>query len=479
MHVASIFCSFFAHFSQITSTAKNAHIVSSMAEVRTPVAPGVPNPSASSPEIPPANETALETALDTTNQNPPNDSKTLATTTTTSDATVTYFINAQGKRVKKIIRKKRRPARPQVDPATFKSNEPPPQTGTIFNIWYNKWSGGDREDAYLSKHAAPSRCSVAQDTGFTRADDTPGSYICLFFARGVCPKGRDCEYLHRLPNTFDIYSGNVDCFGREKHSEYRDDMGGVGSFSKQNRTLYVGRIHPTDDIEEIVSRHFAEWGKIERIRVLPSRGVAFVTYINESLAQFAKESMAHQSLDNTEILNVRWATTDPNPASQKREARYVEDQAAEAIRKALPPDIAKELGGDPEAKRRRVDEENFGLEGYVATDDVWFKSQKSKMALESAGQKAALGAPQERKLLGNGTDGTGAEEDAGCTTPDTRNQNQTGGLLGTSTLSALNGYGKRPSADANPTSSKVALEGTKAGKMSSGLLAGYASDDDE
>lgn len=36
--------------------------------------------------------------------------------------------------VKKIIRRKRRPARPQVDPDFF-TNEPPPQTGTTFNIW--------------------------------------------------------------------------------------------------------------------------------------------------------------------------------------------------------------------------------------------------------------------------------------------------------------------------------------------------------
>lgn len=27
---------------------------------------------------------------------------------------------------------------------------------------------------------------------------------------------------------------------------------------------------------EVVSRHFAEWGEIDRIRVLTSRGVAFV-----------------------------------------------------------------------------------------------------------------------------------------------------------------------------------------------------------
>ena len=147
--------------------------------------------------------------------------------------------NAEGKKVKKIIRKKRRPARPQVDPSTVK-DEPPPQTGTIFNIWYNKWSGGDREDSYLSKHHAESRCNISKDTGYTKADSQPGSFVCLFFARGLCPKGQDCEYLHRLPSTFDLYSGNVDCFGRDKHSDYRDDMGGVGSFSRQNRTLYVG-----------------------------------------------------------------------------------------------------------------------------------------------------------------------------------------------------------------------------------------------
>ena len=35
----------------------------------------------------------------------------------------------------------------------------------------------------------------------------------------------------------------------------------------QNRTLYVGRIHVTDDIEEVVSRHFAEWGQID-VRLL-------------------------------------------------------------------------------------------------------------------------------------------------------------------------------------------------------------------
>ena len=35
-------------------------------------------------------------------------------------------------------KKRRRPARPQVDKATFKPGEIPQQTGTVWNIWYNK-----------------------------------------------------------------------------------------------------------------------------------------------------------------------------------------------------------------------------------------------------------------------------------------------------------------------------------------------------
>jgi hypothetical protein len=38
---------------------------------------------------------------------------------------------------------------------------------------------------------------------------------------------------------------------------------------RQNRTIYVGRIHVSDDIEEVVARHFAEWGQVERSMYSP------------------------------------------------------------------------------------------------------------------------------------------------------------------------------------------------------------------
>lgn len=370
-----------------------------------------------------------------------------------TDTTVSAPVPEGERKVKKIIRRKRRPARPQVDPSEVKS-EAPPQTGIVFNIWYNKWSGGDREDKYLSQTHAKGRCVIATDAGYTTADKVTGSYFCLFFARGLCPKGQDCEYLHRLPGIHDHFNPNIDAFGRDKHSEYRDDMGGVGSFLRQNRTLYIGRIFVTDDIEEVVARHFQEWGEIERVRVLTARGVAFVTYMNEANAQFAKEAMAHQSLDHEEILNVRWATQDPNPLSQKREARRVEEQAAEAIRRALPAEFIAELEGrDSSSVKRQRTEAEYGLEGYDAPDDVWYGRAR---AIEQSEKQTQLEAPEEKKLL----EAAPAQETAPTA------EQRAPGLIGGNTAAAF----KRFAASNTAQPAQVIKP--------SGPLVGYGSDDD-
>jgi len=371
----------------------------------------------------------------------------------------------------KLIRRKRRPARPQVDPSTIKS-EPPPQTGTIFNIWYNKWSGGDREDAYLSKTAAPSRCNVRNDSGWTAADKTPGSFFCLFFARGLCPKGHECQYLHRLPTIFDVFNPNVDCFGRDKHSDYRDDMGGVGSFMRQNRTLYVGRIHVTDDIEEVVARHFQEWGEIERTRVLTGRGVAFITYVNEANSQFAKEAMAHQALDNNEILNVRWATVDPNPLSAKREAARIEEQAAEAVRRALGDRAVREIEGREtrEEKDQRKIESAYGLEGYEAPEAIWYNQQRDReLEGQRLGERGLLNAPPGHDEAGDADPAAASNQPNGPTGAGDDDQN---GILSGSTLAALKGL-TAAGGTRTPTQPQPAKP-----PASGGLLVGYGSDDD-
>ncbi|KIJ51530.1 hypothetical protein M422DRAFT_26938 [Sphaerobolus stellatus SS14] len=231
-----------------------------------------------------------------------------------------------------------KPARKQVKAGQVEKKEAV-QTGKEYNIWYNKWTGGDREDSYSNKVKSQTRCNIRKDSGTTRADTTGMKYICLFFARGCCPYGYECEYRHTLPDAnAPLPDASKDCFARDKFADYRDNMGGVGTSTRHNRTLYVGRIKETGDgkeTEEVVVRHFKEWGPIERVRVLQYRSVAFVTYESELSAQFAKEAMSCQSMDNDEILNVRWATEDPNPTTKVMEKRRLEEWGQEAIAKKL------------------------------------------------------------------------------------------------------------------------------------------------
>jgi hypothetical protein len=49
--------------------------------------------------------------------------------------------------------------------------------------------------------------------------------------------------------------------------------------------------------------------------------------------------MACQSLDNDEILNVRWATEDPNPVQKVAEKRRLEEMGQEAIQARMDPRI--------------------------------------------------------------------------------------------------------------------------------------------
>jgi len=91
-----------------------------------------------------------------------------------------------------------------------------------------------------------------------------------------------------------------------------------------------------------------------------------VTYVSELNAQFAKEAMACQSLDNDEILNVRWATEDPNPVSKVSEKRRLEEMGQEAIKARMDPRIvdamravrALEEGHELDADEQMLDPED-------------------------------------------------------------------------------------------------------------------------
>lgn len=305
-----------------------------------------------------------------------------------------------------------RPARRQISPAELDAIRTAAErvmyTGEIYNIWYNKMSCGGIGEVPEGKTKSRTRCNIARDSGYTRADMryarlAPGqradpAFCCLFFARGCCPRGAECSFLHRLPRVHEIEEQGVDVFGREKHGSFRDDMGGVGSMLRVNRTLYVGRIHEDDalrysgkrpaetaeeqrnsPLDRALRRHFGEWGELDRVRILPGRGIAFVTYKYEANAQFAKEAMMHQSLDHDEVLNIRWSTDDPrNPEpDSEADARARGEKHIAAVTAARDetaadfdahPDAAVDWDEYARAKRqrmalsdaemRRLDEEN-------------------------------------------------------------------------------------------------------------------------
>ncbi|EJU04950.1 hypothetical protein DACRYDRAFT_104844 [Dacryopinax primogenitus] len=296
-----------------------------------------------------------------------------------------------------IIMQREKPARKQVKPGQVEKSIPE-QSGKEYNIWYNKWAGGDREDNYSNKTKSQTRCHIKRDSGWTRGDITGQRYLCLFFSRGCCPYGYECAYLHRLPSEdTSIPDPSLDCFARNKFADYRDDMGGVGSFNRQNRTLYIGRIKetgPGTETEEIVIRHFKEWGQIEKVRVLQHRSVAFVTYVSEFNAQFAKEAMACQSLDNDEILNVRWATEDPNPTSkvleiqrledigQRAIAEKMDDRVVEAVRAVKMLEDASRPEGEPE------EAENEELK-YLLPEEILADEMQADMNRREAEKRTA------------------------------------------------------------------------------------------
>lgn len=160
--------------------------------------------------------------------------------------------------------------------------------------------------------------------------------------------------------------------------------------------------------------------------------------------------MAHQSLDHNEILNCRWATADPNPMAQRREARNIEEQAAEAVRRALPAEFVAQIEGrDPEARKRRKIESGFGLEGYEAPDSVYFA--RGANAVNPLGREGLQLEEEQRLMIESGEMGQEQFEESS-------------GIFGSSTLAAIQGA--------------HASLSVKAKSKASGPLVAYDSDSD-
>lgn len=168
----------------------------------------------------------------------------------------------------------------------------------------------------------------------------PEASLCLHFCRGCCSKGMRCQYKHQVPTEEDELRLSMlkDIFGRTRHGSDRDDMGGVGNFNRNNRTLYVGGVISKEEsqkeTEKMVKKDFSEFGELEYVRVIPSKCIAFVRYKLRAAAEFAHIAMSDQKTPYGE-LNVRWAHVDPNPLAKEFDRRADEALAQYAIAKRI------------------------------------------------------------------------------------------------------------------------------------------------
>ncbi|SCW04044.1 LAFE_0H04676g1_1 [Lachancea fermentati] len=246
---------------------------------------------------------------------------------------------------------KKRPAVVQVKEADLPSSIPA-QTGLTFNVWYNRWSQGN---SGKERFVNPYRLEPELHEGLTSGDKAGQVYFCLYFSKGMCCRGKKCDYLHHIPTEDDIVrlslkSDVLDCFGREKFADYREDMGGVGSFRKKNRTLYIGGIAgalnnkqlKSSQIENRIRFVFGKLGAVERVRYVEAKNCAFVKYKHQANAEFSKEAMSNQTLlinsdkewaerSEGSGLLVKWANDDPNPEAQRREKIEQEEESLQVM----------------------------------------------------------------------------------------------------------------------------------------------------
>lgn len=285
-------------------------------------------------------------------------------------------------------KKKIRKARVQVEPKkgpTFQKEE----GGMDYNIWYHSHIGHKRDRFGVELEGAKTRCNISKDSGWSIGCSQKDPYFCLYFARGCCTNGSECKFMHRLPTKQDEARIPItkDVFGRDKFSTDREDMSGVGNFNRDSKTLYITNLKNISglDMNECITRHFKEWGRLEYVRVFQERCYAFIKYELRLCAEFAKEAMSNQSLDNQEIISIKWSQDDPNPMSQTKDLidkrqkiiKNLEDKGIQIKEQSFqyPKDYKIEEGEKKEEKKEEKEEKEQDLD-YNHYIHKTFKEQK-------------------------------------------------------------------------------------------------------
>ena len=225
---------------------------------------------------------------------------------------------------------------------------------------------------------ATHRCDVEADAGATLATTHATTPLrCVFFARGVCHRGPQCDYVHEIPDdAFFRYAGTqpqFDCFGRQRSGEdltNRNDC--TTLFIYLGGVLLASNDNSADAIAALVGNDFSAFGPIAFVNVIISKSIAFVRYSHRSSAEFAKEAMHRQCLsgDRTEtVLSVRWANEDPNPKAKARVKREREERFVGKVGGDVRMAGDRDDEGDDDRDDEGDDEGSDDWRRYVTDDD--------------------------------------------------------------------------------------------------------------
>ena len=170
--------------------------------------------------------------------------------------------------------------------------------------------------------------------------------------------------------------------------------------------------------------------------------------------------MACQSLDNDEILNVRWATEDPNPTSKVAEKRRLEEMGQAAIRARMDPRVVDAMQSVRALEEGR---EYHAEDGYADEDSEAGADQpegkRRRIEMPETGQSGGMEEPQEAE-------------------PE-REKTQGQGLLSAGTLESLRYFSELRRQNGAAPAPAPALS-TKVQQRAAGLgLGDYGSDDED
>lgn len=109
--------------------------------------------------------------------------------------------------------------------------------------------------------------------------------VCTYYIRGKCNRGAECPFRHEMPeggelahqNIRDRYYGNNDPVARKMLRRLGERPRLDPPEDTAITTLYVGNVERNwteDDLRSVFSKH----GELTRIKLVPNKSCAFVTY---------------------------------------------------------------------------------------------------------------------------------------------------------------------------------------------------------